>query len=470
MKQKTKKSYTKYRTLFLPKQMVDALILKAHQIELDIDMNSLVNIGLTIMNDILSKSNFYRTNIDYPFHVIPQDSRYLQQKYGNDYHLYTHWLVVNGVIWNDKPSEGRATHFYLQPTNTYNLMINSILNDSGMNVDDVVSTYCLTNNIIISTETIDNKRKEKITKSRIFTDWYRIKIPITKQNKKYLTRDYEEDSKGINNAPKHIKKMGSHYRKNIDIDYDGATEHSFNRYMSELETANTTDEEISAYKRYSSRISSVNAIKNGSKNKTLRFKRNNSNYRLDTNLTNMASDLREFIIGYENKSYLDLSNSQPVLFNVLLKQYQKDASEALKIELNRYFEVTVAGQWYECLEKIYNKKRDDCKTIWMEIAYSKNHHHKQTKAKFIKEFPLIYDIIENIKKEEHNQFAIHLQKVESKIFIDKICKALVTENIVPLTMHDGLIVPKEYRERTLDIMQQILLKEIGAIPNIKIEN
>jgi hypothetical protein len=60
--------------------------------------------------------------------------------------------------------------------------------------------------------------------------------------------------------------------------------------------------------------------------------------------------------------------------------------------------------------------------------------------------------------------------VESKIFIDKICKALVLEDIIPLTMHDGLIVPKESRERTLEIMQQILLKEIGAIPNIKVEN
>jgi hypothetical protein len=59
--------------------------------------------------------------------------------------------------------------------------------------------------------------------------------------------------------------------------------------------------------------------------------------------------------------------------------------------------------------------------------------------------------------------------VESKIFIDKICKALVMEDIIPLTMHDGLIVPKEHRDRTLVIMKEILNKEIGAEPNIKVE-
>jgi hypothetical protein len=398
---KPKKSYTKYRTLFLPKEMVDLLVLKAYQIELEINTDTLISIGLSVFNDILSKSNFYRDNIDYPFHVIPMDSRYLQVKYGNDYSKYIHWLVVNCIIWCDKPYKGRTTHYYLQDIHSCNMMLSSVIKESDFDVDTMISTYCLLNEMVISHETLGNKGIYNIGKNRMFTDWYRIKIPITKQNKRYLTRDYEEDSVGINNAPAHVKKMGSHYRKNLDIDYDGAIKHTVNRYQAELVDAKNTDEETSAYKRYSSRISSITSIKNGSYNKTLRFKRNDKNFRLDTNLTNMASDLRPYIVGYENMSYLDLSNSQPVLFNVLLKQYQKDASEALKIELNKYFEVTTSGQWYECLQDIYKLKRDECKTIWMEIAYSKNHHHKQTKSKFKKVFPLIYGIIENIKKEEH---------------------------------------------------------------------
>lgn len=77
--------------------------------------------------------------------------------------------------------------------------------------------------------------------------------------------------------------------------------------------------------------------------------------------------------------------------------------------------------------------------------------------------------LKNIKKVEHNQFAIHLQKIESKIFIDKICKALVNEEIIPYTMHDGLLVPKKHQQRTLQIMSEILEKEIGAVPKIKVE-
>jgi hypothetical protein len=468
-KKNSKASYTKYRTMYIPKEMVDALVLKLIYIESDIDKHQLLSIGLTVINDILTKSNFYRSNIDYPFHVIPMDSRYLQIKYGNDYHSYIHWMVVNCIIWNDFPSEGRATHYYLQSIETYKLMNQSIINDTGIYKEDTIPTYCLNKNIIISSETINNKGIEKNTKNRIFSEWYRIKISITKENKKYLIKDYEEDSIGINNAPKHVREMGRHYRKHLNIHYDSAFEHTFSRYEDEIVDADTPDKEISAFKRFSSRIASINAIKNGAKNKTLRFKRNNSNFRLDTNLTNMASDLRPFIVGYEDMAYLDLCNSQPVLFNILLKQYRKDASEALKTELQRYFEATVTGQWYECLEKIYNQNREECKSIWMEIAYSKNHHHKLTKDTFRKEFPFIYGIIENIKKVEHNQFAIHLQKIESKIFIDKICKALVNEDIIPHTMHDGLLVPKEHHQRTLQIMSDILEKEIGAVPKIKVE-
>ncbi|MNF83024.1 hypothetical protein D3C84_653370 [compost metagenome] len=263
--------------------------------------------------------------------------------------------------------------------------------------------------------------------------------------------------------------MGSHYRKGLKIQYEEAIEHSEKRYLNELSEAKNSKEEVSAFKRYSSRISSINAIHNGSLNKTLRFKRNSTNKRLDTNLTNMASDLRPFIVGYENMSYLDLSNSQPVLFNILLQSYRKYASEALLNEIDNYFSITTSGKWYEWLQGLYGLSRNECKEIWMKIAYSENPHNKEVKKIFQQEFPLIYAIIAEIKKENHANFAIELQKIESKIFIDKICKELVNHDIIPYTMHDGLLVPSEHEETTLKIMQSILKERLGAIPLVKLE-
>jgi hypothetical protein len=275
--------------------------------------------------------------------------------------------------------------------------------------------------------------------------------------------------------------MGSMFRKNLDIRYDEAMLHAHNRYQQELDLAQSSDEQNSAFKRYSTRVSSINGIHNGRNNKTLRFHRNGTNSRLDTNLTNMASDLRPFIVGYENMAYLDLSNSQPVLFNILLNKYRQKAPKKLLDEIQKYHELTVSGIWYDWMIKVFNvpfKENDDesykvardkCKNIWMLIAYSENKDVKHLKKIFKGEFPGINSIIENIKNVDYAQFAIALQKIESEIFIDEICKDLVKEGIIPYTMHDGLLVPKEHKDKTYDIMAAVLKKHLGLVPKIKIE-
>ena len=274
--------------------------------------------------------------------------------------------------------------------------------------------------------------------------------------------------------------MGAHYRKHIDIDDVGAIEHTNNRLMNELMLATNIDEENKAYKRYSSRIASITAIKNGRLNKTLRFNRNNTNKRLDTNLTNMASDLRPFIIGYQSMAYLDLSNSQPVLFNKILQAYRENASIIVLKEIDRYLHITTAGRWYEELIRVFDVKygpdenlnfeeaRNVCKNVWMLLAYSQNNELRNLKKVFALEYPFISSLIKDIKKTNYNQLAISLQLIESDVFIDKICKQLVAEDIIPYTMHDGLLVPKDAKDRTKDVMMYHLKEIIGACPKIKV--
>jgi hypothetical protein len=120
-------------------------------------------------------------------------------------------------------------------------------------------------------------------------------------------------------------------------------------------------------------------------------------------------------------------------------------------------------------EDSYKIARDKCKNTWMLIAYSKNKDVKHLKNIFKSEFPGIHSIIENIKKADYAQFAIALQKIESEIFIDEICKDLVKEGIVPYTMHDGFLVPKEHKDKTFDIMAAVLRKHLGLVPKIKID-
>ena len=223
--------YTKYRTFCLPKEIVDLLFLSAHILPIENNRESEIIIGLSVINDILSKSNQNRNSEDYPFHFIPMDSRYLQVKYGNDYNNYITWLVINNIIWHDFYYEGRATHYYLQLMEHYILKTKSLLKINDDKIEDVIYTYCLRDNIQITLESPDTKGFKAIQKSRIYDLWYRIKIPITTSNKKFLTKDYEADSKEINNAPTHIKKMGSYFRKNLEINYAEAIAHTKKQYL-----------------------------------------------------------------------------------------------------------------------------------------------------------------------------------------------------------------------------------------------
>jgi hypothetical protein len=461
--------YNKFKTLLLPKQIVDLILLCQHKEPLYKVKDSIALIAFQCIDNLINKTEVFSKD-DSTKIGAPMYSLYLKKKYGDDYPKYVHWMIMNRIVWNVDYHKGKALHLYLFSFEQYYNSINEFLAFNEVSLDEVKDSYCFQNNIEIKPVCIDNKGIEANQKNRILNDWYRIKIPITNNNKRFLTNDYEDDSVFINNAPKYIKKMGSHYRKTIEIKYDEALTFVSRQHQNELEIADTETEVIRANNRFISRINSIDGIQNGRLNKTLRFSRNATNNRLDTNLTNMASELRQFIVGYENMAYLDLSNSQPVLFNIILKELHSKASSKLKAEIKRYEDITISGQWYEWLEGIYGLTRDECKEIWMQIAYSQNRHYPKQKKKFAFEFPQISKIIKSFKKTNHAKFSIQLQKIESKIFIDEICKLLVAEGIVPYTMHDGLLIPKIQKQRTFEIMANVLKKYLGAVPVIKDED
>tara|TARA_R110002049_G_scaffold275725_1_gene453841 strand:+ start:20116 stop:21513 length:1398 start_codon:yes stop_codon:yes gene_type:complete len=461
--QKTK--YKKYRTFYLPTAIVDNLLLKIHLGLTDFEFN--IEVGLTILNDIITKSAIYNKDEEYDYHFAPLDSRFLKVKYGNSYSDYIRFLVNQGVVWNDYYYKGKTTYYYLYHIDYYIQNSNTLRILHNINKEETLpSPYCFHEGIEITALTTINNKEISNQKNRIYNDWYKVKILINSKNKRYLTNGYEQDSVFINNAPQHIKKMGSHFRKTFKLHHEAAVTFIVEQYKFNLGIATTDDERNKATQKYTSRLSSVLAIENGKNNKTLKFNRNTVNNRIDTNLTFMASELRQFIVGYGDMAHLDLKNSQPVLFNILLKEYYRDADESLKHEINDYFKHTTQGTWYERLQELYNNTREDSKKLWMCLAYSQNGTFKKDKKIFKKVYPGINRIIESYKVKNHADFSNKLTKIESSIFIDGICRELVIRGIIPFTIHDSVIVHKKDKERTLEIMQKVLKMHLGVAPII----
>jgi hypothetical protein len=157
---------------------------------------------------------------------------------------------------------------------------------------------------------------------------------ISKDSKvgRYITNEHKRELDRLKHYPPHLKSMAKHFKVNLKIDYNAAMEYVKQLWEIEIEKAgDKKDTLIKVENKILHRIRSIEELKDGKGN--LRFHRNKTNRRIDTNLTNMGKDLRPFLIGYDNLSYLDLCNSQPVLFNIILKGINTKNNPKLKREM-----------------------------------------------------------------------------------------------------------------------------------------
>ena len=237
------------------------------------------------------------------------------------------------------------------------------------------------------------------------------------------------------------------------------------------------------------------------------FVRDEKNFRVNSNLTSLKSGFKKYIDTELELYQIDLCNSQPYLLNIILQyilgnksnvlvplcflrkpldnvlgliitEVQKDSKlvSALHVETTRLLANTADGKWYEHLSDIYNNHyettvftRAHSKSLWMSIAYSSNkasvlRNHKKA---FEREYPAVSKVIRMLKRGEHNKLSIGLQQLEANLFIDCIVSKLVELDIIPLTIHDCLIVEEHKVSSAEQIASEVLGHYTGAKPTFK---
>jgi hypothetical protein len=251
------------------------------------------------------------------------------------------------------------------------------------------------------------------------------------------------------------------------------------------------------------------------RNKDFRyFKRNKTNNRLDSNLSNLPKDLRQFFV-FPSLISIDLKNSQPFilfLFLTFLSQTppnnrkplcyginfskikqsfgawaikdilktRQNNEKLLNNEISRLNEWTTSGRFYESFLNHYKSdiSRTKIKNIMIQVLFSRNFDYKNNrtyvpyekdKKIFAEIFPLIYEIIIKLKEKNHANLPNALTKIESYIFIDNICPKLYDAGITPLTIHDSVIIPEKDAAKTLNIMQSTFYELTGYVPSFSME-
>jgi hypothetical protein len=235
-----------------------------------------------------------------------------------------------------------------------------------------------------------------------------------------------------------------------------------------------------------STISAIHKIKN----KNIYASVDSFGRRLHTNLSNINKNIKPYL-RYKGLPLgaIDIKNSQPFfclkifevefwknnkgilidrnmmkdipLIIMLVESLKKDHNE----ELTKFRGLVLSGQLYEEFAaklskdgKIYS--REEAKVGMLLILFSKNGYNAYEKIIFQKLFPQIYKIFFQIKKANHKVLSSILQRIESYIVIQVVCKKISDEfPFLPLfTIHDSIASPLDY----LTIVKNVMLEEIKS--------
>lgn len=201
---------------------------------------------------------------------------------------------------------------------------------------------------------------------------------------------------------------------------------------------------------YSAYINSIETMEKG-----LFFaRRNETNNRLDSNFTNMASVFTKEIFKRNNLVQFDLANAQfAILSDIFSTQLDTD-------DFHLFREQSVNGTLYEyIMDKLNIEKRGRAKTLVFELLFSKETNNSPQKEELRKLFPSVVEKVDDYKKEHgYNKFSIMLQKREAEIFIDIIWNKIKQKNIFCITKHDCLVVREEDKNKVKKIIEECFKK------------
>ena len=199
----------------------------------------------------------------------------------------------------------------------------------------------------------------------------------------------------------------------------------------------------------SKRIHLFASIENVCDPKARYARRNNQNFRLDNNFTNMAKPIRQAIFKANDLISIDLKSSQ---YSILLKILKDD--NVTGDDVDRFEELILSGQLYEYIRDNSNEPtRNDAKSFMMNVAFGRHYYITERKKIFAELFPTISQYLNNWKiRNGYKEVPKCLQRMESDLFIDRIKTDLCKIGILNTTCHDSIAVKKQDEDQAVDIM------------------
>jgi len=195
--------------------------------------------------------------------------------------------------------------------------------------------------------------------------------------------------------------------------------------------------------------------------------------RIHTNITNLKRDLRKYL-KFNDQSIvnLDISSSQPLLLYILSRScnngvYMGSISCCAATDLEHYKSLVEAGEIYPFLsEKLLLQPTEDIKhVLYRDVFFGKDTH-----PKFCELFPTVAATLKELKKSDYRNAAWTMQRLESDIVINKICRDLMDThpNAFITTIHDSFISTRENIPIIQDAVRRTF-RALGVAPKLRVE-
>jgi hypothetical protein len=193
--------------------------------------------------------------------------------------------------------------------------------------------------------------------------------------------------------------------------------------------------------------------------------------RIHTNITSLKSNLRQFL--YFNKEKLvniDIANSQPIFALIIHPSLPKRCAlfcnPSLDVRLYRRF--VEGGTFYdELMKKCGNEDR----SAFKKRVFAETFFGKRMNSIFAAEYPTVADFLRNVKKKDYRNAAKYMQRAESRLIINCVCKRIMNEypSCFISTIHDSILTTEDGVAIVKKVMYEEFAKYDGLRPYLREE-
>lgn len=202
--------------------------------------------------------------------------------------------------------------------------------------------------------------------------------------------------------------------------------------------------------------------------------------RVHNNITNLPKIFRPFLSFNGQKLIeIDLRNSQPLLFNILISRYLLRFTDYTgnilpyvpqDSDLRFYRLLTENGKFYEyMMDKtcIFEERELFKVRLFSKVFYGKE--NQSVEQNLFKElFPTVWEIVSYYKKVNYKNLAIELQRVEADIMINTVVLKIAEKKILALTIHDSILTTPNNVQKVKKIILSEF-KKYNLQPTLKIK-